>query len=373
VGNKESQSRLAAGSAAKAAHPSANPGTDEKEGKAMPALFEQGFFVREPAWHGLGVVLDDYPDRETAMRLAGHDWDVIVLDGLRVPVPNATLEAAGQEINPDNGGVLRKIEGWTAHVRSDTLELLHVARDSFERIPNAVAYDVAELLFEQGFQYETGILLDGGRTCAITLKLDEPILIQGDDSVTVPFGCLSWAHDGSAALKVRSGSIRQVCANTVTASEAEGKRLGSDFTFRHTKNWRDRVEDAKAAIRGVREGLSVYRDVMEELSEITVSPAQRDLFVSEIIGDRPGITAVATDRVKNNLEAERAKINSLFFGPTVPEAHRLTGYGLFQAGGEYFDHLRNYRTKDSYVRRTLLSDNPAKANLARTIRELVAV
>ena len=76
--------------------------------------------------------------------------------------------------------------------------------------------------------------------------------------------------------------------------------------------------------------------------------------------------------MKNNIETERAKINSLFFGQTIPVHHQLTGYGLFLAGGEYFDHLRNYRSQDSYVKRTLLTNNPAKANLANTVRQLVA-
>lgn len=341
----------------------------------MPALFEQGFFVREPAWHGLGVVLADYPSREEAMRLAGHDWDVVELSEIRMGISNDVLIAAGQQPIEGANGTLRKVEGWKAHVRSDNLNLLHVSRDSYERIPNATAYEVAELLFDQGFQYETGITLDGGKLCAITLKLDEPITIAGDDSQVVPFGCLSWAHDGSASLKVRSGTIRQVCANTVAASEAEGKRLGTDFTFRHTKNWRERVDDAKAAIKGVREGLNVFAEAMHELADIEVTPAQRDLFVSEIIGD-PGYTMSrspkTTIKVKNNIERERAKVLNLFMGPTIPEAHNLTGYGLYLAGGEYFDHLRNYRTQDSYVKRTLLSDNPAKAALGRTIRELVA-
>jgi phage/plasmid-like protein (TIGR03299 family) len=345
----------------------------------MPALFEQGFFVREPAWHGMGVVLADYPSRDEAMRLAGHDWDVILRPVVLVG-KTRDEDFTGPTIEHDGSQHSYKgAEGWNAHVRSDNGELLHIAKESFERIPNVVAYDVAELLFEQGFEYETGITLDGGRTCAITLKLHEPITITGDDTVTVPFGCLSWAHDGSASLKVRSGTIRQVCANTVSASEAEGKRLGTDFTFRHTKNWKDRVEDAKAAIRGVRQGLSVYAEVMEELAAMPVTPEQRDLFVSTIIGDTPdrdgvpvSLRADTSERVKNNIERERAKILSLFMGPTIPEAHRLTGYGLYQGGVEYFDHLRNFRSQDSYVKRTLLADNPAKAQLASTIRELVA-
>ena len=97
--------------------------------------------------------------------------------------------------------------------------------------------------------------------------------------------------------------------------------------------------------------------------------------MSTIIGDRGGVVSLSntvSDRVKRNMETERAKVNSLFFGPTIPEAHRLTGYGLHLAGIEYFDHLRLARTSDSYVKRTLLTDNPAKTSLRKTIREVVA-
>jgi len=341
----------------------------------MPALFDQGFFVREPAWHGMGVVLDDYPSKEEAMRLAGHDWDVIELPSFTA-IPGVTevdfpLEGWKQMPN----GYMRKDDGWKTHVRSDTGAVLHKSQESFASIPNSVAYDVAELLFDQGFQYETGITLDDGKLCAITLKLDEPIQIPGDDSIVLPFGCLSWGHAANAALRVRSGTIRQVCANTVGASEAEGKALGTDFTFRHTKNWKDRLDDAKQAVKGVRKALGIYQEMALELASIRVTPAQRDLFVSEIIGDKGQLVSLSmstSQRVKDNIEAERAKVNALFFGPTIPEAHNLTAYGLHCAGVEYFDHLRRFRSQESYTRRTLLADNPAKTALVKTIRDLVA-
>ena len=345
----------------------------------MPALFEQGFFVRVPAWHGLGVVLDHYPGREEAMQLAGHDWDVVEI-GIVGQYPNEVLEAAGRATNPAGSGFAVKLPDWKGHVRSDNGSLLHVSRETYERIPNSVAYDVAELLFDQGFQYETGITVDGGKTCAITLLLDEPITITGDDSVTLPFGCLSWAHDGSASLKVRSGTIRQVCANTIAASEAEGKARGTDFTFRHTKNVMARIEDAKQAIQGVREGLGIYREIAEELAATPVTPEQRDWFVSTIVGDRDGKVSQGenvTQRVKDNIERERIKVLSLFGQAdptkrTIPQSHELTAYGLMLAGGEYFDHLRNFKTPDSYVKRTLLTQSSEKANLRKTIAEAVA-
>lgn len=349
----------------------------------MPAEFTQGFFVREAAWHRMGVVLDDYPGREEAMRLAGHDFDVVPVSGLRVPISNQLLASVNQPTNPAGNGFLRSLDGYNAFLRSDNLHVLHVARDSYHEIPNSVPYDFAELLFDEGFKYETGISLKDGALCALTLMLNEPITITGDDSEILPYGCLSWAHDGSGSFRVRTGTIRQVCANTVAASEAEGKRLGTDISIRHTKNWRARVEDARKVVKGAREDINEFRRVMEELAVLPVTPEQRDLFVSTIIGDvelkdgKPVAAPVSerpdsSSRVKTNISTERAKVNALFFGPTIPEAHRLTGYGLFQAGGEYFDHLRNFRSDESYVKRTLLTTNPAKASLSNTIRALVA-
>lgn len=325
----------------------------------MPAEFTKGFFVRVPAWHGQGVVLDDYPGREEAMRLAGHDWDVV-----ESPVRF--------ELATDDGNVLRKAEGWKAHRRSDNDHLLHISRESYERIPNSVPYEFAEALLDQGFKYETGITLRGGALNALTLLLDEPFTVPGDDSEILPYFGLAWAHDGSASLSGNPTTVRRVCANTVAASEAEGTRNGNSFSIRHTKNWRDKIEEARRAIKGVRETIDIYREVALELAAVTVTPAQRDWFVSTIVGDRDGSVSRAanvSEKVLNNVERERQKVLSLFMGDTIPEAHALTGYGLFLAGGEYFDHLRGFRSKDSYVKRTLLTKSSEKTNLRKTISE----
>jgi hypothetical protein len=80
--------------------------------------------------------------------------------------------------------------------------------------------------------------------------------------------------------------MRQVCANTVAASEAEGKKLGTELHLPPHEERHDRIADAKAAVRGARAAIDVYVKVAEELARIPVTPEQRDLFVSTIIGDR---------------------------------------------------------------------------------------
>lgn len=348
----------------------------------MPAEFEQGFFVREPAWHGMGVVLDDYPGREEAMVLAGHNFDVLEFPVFRMGMPISTNEEGAQALKDsgivaftdDDGRHLyaaRPIDGWKEHRRSDTGALIHVSKESYQRIPNSVPYDFAEILLEEGFKYETGISLRGGAVCALTLYLDEPVTIKGDTSIILPYLGLSWAHDGTAALKGRSTSVRQVCANTVAASEAEGARLGTDFTIRHTTNWRDQVEQAQQAMKGTRDQFAEFVEIANQLADVKVTPDQRELFIHTLIPleiSRAG--ALVSDRVVKNVDTARAAVMNLFDGPTIPEAHKLTAYGLHLAGVEYLDHLRGFRNKDTYVGRTLLKHDTAKAKLVGMIEEV---
>ena len=86
----------------------------------MPAYFDTGFFVKDPFWHQLGTVLDEYPGRVEGMELAGHDFNVIrrplFLGGMRrLKVARTTA----QNRDPQCRVRTRAIEGWNALVRVD--------------------------------------------------------------------------------------------------------------------------------------------------------------------------------------------------------------------------------------------------------------
>jgi len=366
----------------------------------MPAYFTQGFMVNTPAWHGLGEVLDYYPGRTEAMRLAGHDYRVVaflngdVLTALTAEEFDALKGDRTAEIVRVNGAWHRfgqntdkkglrveqiREDGSVGPLHGNSLE---VANTSYAEIQNSVPYDFAELLLEQGFQYETGITMKEGALCALTLVLDEPIQITGDDSISLPYLGLSWSHDGSGSFRGRSTTVRQVCANTVAASEAEGKKLGTDFSIRHTKNWHARIEDAKKALSGVRADVEVYRNAMEVFAAMPVTKADRELFTKALVLDQTvaSVSRFKADvakgtysaRVQNNVEkAEKAAL-ALFDTVTIPEDHKFTGFGLYQAGVEYLDHVRKAQSADSRVGRSLLRDEPAKARLPKLINEIVS-
>jgi phage/plasmid-like protein (TIGR03299 family) len=344
----------------------------------MPAYFNTGYFVEKTAWHKMGTVLDAPPaTREEAIVLAGHDYDVTA-----APV----FARFGTADQPE----YQEIPGWRQMIACSNGDrrspfhgkLLHVAKDSYATIQNTVAYDFADAMVDLGFIRWAGITLRDGAECALTFKLNEPIVISGDDSVTLPYFVLSWAHDGSGALRGRSTSIRAECWNTVSAGEAEGKRLGTDFSIRHTQNWASRVDDAKKALKGARRDIETYRAVMEEFAATPVTREARDLFVQALVLDQkvasvPRFKADVAKgaysvRVQNNVERAVSSAKALFNGRTIPEAHRLTAYGLHMAGVEYLDHVRKAQSDATRVGRSLLRDEPAKARLGGLIREIVA-
>lgn len=344
----------------------------------MSAEFTQGFFVRVPAWHGLGVVLDHYPGREEAMKLAGHDFDIVEVPSFTA-IPAEYLAAMGLEPNKGNG-LLRKDEGWKSHVRSDTGALLHKSRESFHRIPNSVPYDLVELVLDEdkNAQYETGITLKDGALCALTILLDEPFQIAGDDSEVLQYLGIDWAHDGSAAVRGNPTSVRRVCANTVNASIAEGEALGARFSIRHTKNWRVRVEDAKLALKGIRVQKGAMEALGNELAGYYFSEESVHEFIERFtIPAEVAVAALTSDRVRTNAETARRQVTTIWQGQTVPEAHRGTGWGLYNAAVEYLDFSRRSRGSDqrtkseALVQRTLLKPNAAKDGAVELIRTMV--
>lgn len=325
----------------------------------MPAYFEEGFFVRTPAWHGMGVVLDDYPGREQAMILAGHDF-VVIEKPVAVITPH----------DDDWQGVdYQEAQGWKALLNEKTGVPLNLVRESYEVIQNDTAWDVVDLIVGEGARYETGITLKDGALCVVTAWLDEPVTITGDNSPLLPYLAVRWTHDGSGALSCRSTSVRVVCANTDALSQAESKKLGTEFTFRHTKRVHERIEDAKMAIKGMRLHHEAYVQLAEELAAIKVTKAQREFFITEFIPTPPA--ALISDRVKKNIDKARDEVRAIFSSATVPEAHEYTAWGLRLAGVEWLDHMRGWRNSDTLVGRQILRTEPAKEKLNDLIREAV--
>ncbi len=316
----------------------------------MAAFFEKGFTVREPAWHGLAVVLPDYPGREEAMKLAGHDFQL-----------------REQRLMTEFGS---PIEGWKALQREDNQEIISVVRSSYEPIQNSEIWDILDAIIAQPkVKYETGGTLKGGTTVWALARLDEPVKIKGDDSSIYPFVNVSSTHDGSGACRAFTTSIRTVCWNTMSAGLSEAGRTGLNYTFRHTKNVKDRIEFARSALGLAREEFAAFCEMAEELALQTVTYEQIKDFLNHFIPS-PN-EALTSERVKLNIEEARLQVlHTLNESPSVAQAQRRTKFGLFCAATEYLDHLRGYRTSETHLKRCIMDNSRAKESVLALVKRI---
>lgn len=338
---------------------------------------DQMFSVRIAPWH-LGetnsIVLADHPDPAEVLKVAGLDWSVEELELYRRLDREVERQYdSGAPSGFETVTTFPKLAGWKLLTRDDTGDVLHVAKDSYGVAQNEVGAEIMDALLgaDTAVKYETGGSIHGGATCYLTARVDEPVVVNGDDTPTYPYVVVTWSHDGSAALEARSTNVRVVCWNTLSMSEAESARTGRRFTFRHTKKILERVDDAKAALSGIREERAAFVELANELAAIPVSDDTREKFVTTFI-PAPESTVVVSDRVLDNIQNARGQVRSLFAGETIPEAHKNSAYGLVLAGTEYLDHLRGHRSTDTYLGRTLLRDEAFKKRIVPMVRELVA-
>jgi phage/plasmid-like protein (TIGR03299 family) len=188
--------------------------------------FDSGAFYREGAWHGLGTVIQEKQSTGQFMKAAGMDWQV----------------ESFPLFNEDG----TKVEGWQQLRRSDTGELLHVAKSTWMPVQNEESFTWFDPFIQDGDLFlSAAVSLKGGKRIALTAEFTQPVQadVVQNDPVQLKLVLFN-SHDGSLAVGVKFTPIRVVCANTlamVTQGE-QGNFVGEvnisarSARIKHTKN-----------------------------------------------------------------------------------------------------------------------------------------
>lgn len=293
------------------------------------------FVVREPAWHGLGTVLDDYPTRAQAQAIA-HPWEPVSEPLFRRVITMGELGPIEEFV---------EVDSHQSVVRSDDGHHLGVVTKSYEPVTNNELYDIAEALQgeNQEVRFETGGSLLGGSKVWLLLRLNEPLTVKGDPrGESIAYYALQNAHDGSASLRGQATMTRIVCDNTSRMADLDATQRGTEFTFRHTSSVKERIEDAKLALAGWREGIRNWSLQMQSLIEVKLTDKQVDWFMRTYIPEPPA-GAKVSDRVIKNVDTARTQFIDVLHSETMPEEIRGTAYGMVQASVEWWQHSRATR------------------------------
>lgn len=314
------------------------------------------FSVREMPWHRLGVVLDDYPTRAEAQPLV-HGWEPVSEPLFhRVPFFN---EAGEPDVRYEE---VPTVGNFRSDSAGDHGGYLGPVSDSYVTVSNNDMWDVAEAIQGGGVdvKYETGGSLSGGKKVWLMLTLDQPLFVTGDpNGATMHHYLLQNNHEGGGSFKGSATATRVVCANTLRMADIDAQAHGTEFTFRHSKNIGDRIEEAREALAGWRESVDSWNLFSAQMIETKVSAKGAQEFVRRFIPAPP--KGIASDRVLANVESARDTWKSIYNGVTG-EGIKGSAYGLLQASSEYAEHYRKAQDMETRFKRSILDRNTIMTN-----------
>ena len=335
-------------------------------------------------WHGQGIVLDEYPTSwKDARKKAGIEWEP------EERVMYVMWTEWGEEVPPGaivtDSGLFVPVKDHKLIVRNDTEAELGVTSAGYSTIYHGEKY-AEEQEGDEGasmeqiieafrnadgsLRFETAGSSRGGKDVWALMYLDEPYKTKGDDTETLPFVAVLNPHGGNGACLVIATMVRVVCWNTFQMALAHGERTGQQFAFRHAGDVKGRIEEAKAALAGVREEADEYRELAADLMKINMDDDRVKMFVSEFLPNPRDNGEVVSDRVVSNVDKARDLFHHIYNDSITTEAVRGTAWGVLQASTEYLDYARAYRSPDTFLGRAILRPEPAKAKALEIVRRV---
>ena len=287
---------------------------------------ETMFSVREKPWHyeetkDVTRLIQEAPNSEEALRLAGLDWDVI-----QTPV----YMESGIEI-----------PNYKANVRSTDNACLGIVTDRYKIVQNTEAFAFTDAMVgetEDGVvKYATAGSLCGGKK--IWLLAQMPTKKVLDDEVD-PYMFFSNSHDGSGAIKVGMTPIRIVCNNTLNMALNSAKR---QWSTKHVGDMQSKLEEAKFC-------LQMADKYMQRLDEEADRLANAKLYkeqIDEILDELFPVDDNDTDRRKRTVQAEKDNFYVAYFMPDIAK-FRDTAWGAVNAMSDVVTHQTPKRNTKSF-------------------------
>jgi phage/plasmid-like protein (TIGR03299 family) len=308
------------------------------------------FSVREMPWHGLGMVLDQYPRSiDEALEKAGLGWKVTHGDVLVVRAPEWT-----DELGAKHPAELTPARGFKANLREDTGEVLGIVSDEYEVVDNKAAFSFLDALINSDLHFETAGSLWGGRRVWVLARLPEYIELGGDLSATYVY--VANSHDGSMAVTAAVTPIRIVCANTLGAAlrQAEhGACAQRAFRFRHKGNLQAKFAEARQVL-----GMTIdYEKQFKALADrLALEPISEAAFEHRVLRHLWVIDEDTGPRARANRERAIEQVVAMFRGRG--ETGDTTGnspgtkWVAFNAIAEHLDYGRRYTSRTNQVQRS---------------------
>ena len=309
----------------------------------MAALVETMFSYREMPWHQMGIIVEEAPTSEEAIRLAGLDWKV---------EQRPIFLADGTEI-----------KGNYANVRSSDNKPLGIVGDRYKIVQNSDAFAFTDALLGEGVKYETAGSLKDGKVIWLLAKMPESFDLLGDK--VDPYLVFTNTHDGSGAVKVCMTNVRVVCNNTLNVALRQAKRT---WSARHTGSVTNKLDDARETLQLANNYIKATQETFEELYKVKLN----DISLYRTVDTIVPITEDMSDRQKENQKASRDDI--LLRYREAPDLRVLdkTGARLVQAVADTTSHMEPFRMTANFKENRFKNTLDGNKLLDKTVGILLA-
>lgn len=292
--------------------------------------------VKQPAWHNLGQIIEQYPTSAEAIEYAGLNFEV-------AKSPNTHVLPSGIEIISDNSFFT---------YRSDNEAVLgdKVGKD-YEVVQNTEAFSFFDSIVgdQNGIKYETAGALGNGSVIFITAKLPDYIRVGREDLIE-QYLMLTSSHDGLGSICLSFTPIRVVCQNTLNAAL---KNHTNFIKIRHTASANDKLKQAHKML-GITNMLSVEMEaIYNRWSRVRISDKDvKRLIQLAMAPNKEVLEKLRTGQNEalstnyNNIIDQVYEYAQVALSQQI-ETTKGTVFGAYNAVTGYFQNVRNFKDEES--------------------------
>jgi phage/plasmid-like protein (TIGR03299 family) len=319
----------------------------------MTDAVETMMYNQKPPWHGLGIYVGDEPLlSKDAIIKAGLDWEVEKQEIY------ASQDKIHSQIIPTHKAV----------VRTADQQILGIVGNRYQPIQNLEAFDFMDSLVEDGdMRYHTAGSLYGGQKIWLLGKISETEILPQDKIDHYLF--LYNSHDGSSSLRVVFTTIRVVCANT--AQVALRQAAGEGVKVRHTKNLREKIQQAKGVLGIAHKGFQDFDAWAKGAVRTQLTANQWNKVLEKVVPMPP--PHLITKKAETMRQNVRDNISQLYYDGTGQDIPGVagTGWAAYNAVVEYSNYQRKARGGDHQAKRFEASlFGGGNKMIQRTMREV---
>lgn len=219
--------------------------------------------LREPAWHGLGTVIEEEVSTAEMLELAHLDKWNVRLEEISIP--------KGFSSDKSHYFVAR-----TNPFNDKQTDILGVVGERYRVLQNEELFDFGDALLDGGGRWETAGSIKGGRQVFGSLALERDVVIdeKGVSDKINSYLLVNTSHDGSIAIQASVTPVRVVCANTLNLALGSGvgrnRSVKQSFKIRHTQT-------AQGKVQAAREALGIANAYLDQFSIMANELIQREI------------------------------------------------------------------------------------------------